>query len=237
MDSLEDLLITRSPTAERPLLGLTVLAVEDSRFACEALRLMCQKSGARIRRADTLRHARRHMRTYRPDVLIVDLGLPDGHGADLISDIAAQAVRPEVILGTSGDPDGARQALGAGADGFLEKPVTTLGEFQSTILSHLPWERQPRGPRSIDGDVIEPDELALKDDLAHAAAILSDFGDEEIDYVTQFLGGIARTTADTGLGIVVDAIAVRRAENLSANAEISALRAALEVRLSNSHLI
>ena len=58
---------------QRPLTGLTVLVIEDSRFASEAVRLLCLKSGARIRRADCLRSAARHLRTYRPAVVIVDL--------------------------------------------------------------------------------------------------------------------------------------------------------------------
>ena len=60
-ESLENFMIAQSPTAERPLLGLTILVVEDSRFASEAMRLLCLASGARIRRADSLRSARRHL--------------------------------------------------------------------------------------------------------------------------------------------------------------------------------
>lgn len=67
MDPLDDFMTTRPPTARRPLLGVTVLVVEDSRFACEALRLLCLRSGARIRRADTLEQTSR--------------GVP-AHGAD-----------------------------------------------------------------------------------------------------------------------------------------------------------
>ena len=81
MDNLDDFIMTRPPTANRPLLGLTVLVVEDSRFACEAMRLLCLRSGARIRRADNLHHAHQHLKVYRPSVVIVDLGLPDRGGA------------------------------------------------------------------------------------------------------------------------------------------------------------
>jgi hypothetical protein len=50
-----------APTVNRSLLGLTVLVIEDSNFACEAMRLLCLRSGARIRRADSLRSARQHL--------------------------------------------------------------------------------------------------------------------------------------------------------------------------------
>ena len=65
-----------------PLRGITILAVEDSRFASEALRLMCNRLGARLRRAETLSAAHSHLRLYRPDLVIVDLG-PQRHPINL----------------------------------------------------------------------------------------------------------------------------------------------------------
>lgn len=212
MDDLETFDKTRQPSADRPLLGLTILVIEDSRFACEAMRLLCLRSGARIRRADCLRSARRHLRVYRPSVVVVDLGLPDGSGAELIAELAAASPRIPVILGTSGDDFAEDMAVAAGADGFLMKPITSLVSFQEVILSLLPPERQPAGPRPLNEEEVQPDEIAFQDDMAHIAGILGDGTDDQtMDYVGQFLSGVARIAHDEALGSAAsDLLAMRR---------------------------
>ena len=199
-DDLTDFLSTRGPQPGRPLLGLTVLVVEDSRFACEAMRLLCLRSGARIRRADCLRSARRHLQTYRPTIVIVDLGLPDGSGADLIADLARTSPRVPVLLGTSGDADLAPQAMAAGADGFLAKPLESLARFQATVLAALPQGSPKPVGVAEQGDRIEPDQIALRDDLAHVAALLGGVPDDDaLAYIGQFLSGIAASAHDQPL--------------------------------------
>lgn len=190
----------RQPTTRRPLLGLTILVIEDSRYACEAMRLLCLRSGARIRRADCLKSARRHLQVYRPSVLIVDLGLPDGSGLDLIEEAVNASPRVSVVLGTSGDDAAKEAALAAGADGFLAKPVISLATFQQAILSRLPADRQPMGSGDLQDEVIHPDLLAFQDDMAHVADVLNDSQEDKIlNYVAQFLGGVARSVGDSSL--------------------------------------
>ncbi|MDZ7884424.1 MAG: response regulator [Mycobacterium sp.] len=110
--------------------------VEDSRFASDALRLLCQRSGARLRRAETHGTGAGASAHLFPDVVLVDLGLPDGRGDLLIRELVALP-QPMLVLGLSGDPDGRALALQAGAAGFLEKPLAGLGAFQRAVLRHL----------------------------------------------------------------------------------------------------
>ncbi|MBS0565607.1 MAG: response regulator [Proteobacteria bacterium] len=208
-DDLNDFLALRGPAADRPLLGLTVLVVEDSRFASEAMRLLCLRSGARIRRADCLRSARRHLQTYRPAVAIIDMGLPDGSGADLLAELADLAPRLPALLGTSADPDMAGPALAAGAGGFLQKPVESLALFQQTVLGALS-EPTIRAARGIAEDRVAPDRMALRDDLAHAAEMLRGAPDERtIEYVARFLSGVALGAHDPDLGAAAQNLARR----------------------------
>lgn len=211
----------RAATAQRPLAGLTILLVEDSRFASEAVRLLCLRSGARIRRADCLQSAHRHLRTYRPEVAIIDLGLPDGAGETLIADLAQTRPRVRVILGLSGDDTGATRALAAGADGFLAKPLSSLAAFQQAILAHLP---DSPGLRIAPPGEVTPDAIALRDDLQQAADILKTGPDEEtLDYLAQFLGGLARAAADPVLADAALGLATRHRQGPQALARLSHL--------------
>lgn len=178
------------PPAGLPLQGVTILAVEDSRYACEAMRLMCQRAGARLRRAETLQAARAHLRLYRPDVVVIDLGLPDGRGEGLIRDLVLTAQRPPLILGTSGHPAGRAAALAAGADGFLDKPLENMSGFCAALGQALPFA----GPSDAR---LQPDPLALRDDLAHAATGLAQAPDAaRRRYLTGFVAGVAGHARD-----------------------------------------
>ncbi|MEZ5685161.1 MAG: response regulator [Paracoccaceae bacterium] len=206
-DDLTAMMYPAQPSAQRPLLGLTVLVVEDSRYASEAMRLLCLRSGARIRRADCLASAHRHLATYRPGVVIVDMGLPDGSGADLIREIRAMAPPVPVVLGTSGDSGVGPAALAAGADGFLEKPLESLAAFQQAVLAALPAERRPNGLNALSDEMVHPDPIALRDDLHHMAEMLSEAPDTgTLSYAAQFLTGVARSAHDMALASAATAL-------------------------------
>lgn len=224
MNDINSFLQSQTPTAMRPLLGTTILLVEDSLTACEAMRLMCLRSGARIRRADCLESARRHLRIYRPTVVIADMGLPDGSGAELIEELHATSPRVGVILGLSADPGACDLAMAAGANGFIEKPLGSIAEFQSAILQYIPADQRPFGPRQLNSEAIKPDELALQEDLAHALNLLED-GDPTSDtqvYLANFLAGVARTAADPELEAVTETFAHAPAMAGAAKASLSA---------------
>jgi CheY-like chemotaxis protein len=171
-----------------PFRGITLFLVEDSRFTCDALRLICQRAGGRLRRAETIASARAHLACYRPDVVIVDLGLPDGRGEVLIAEVAAKGLP---VLGISGDPDGRAAALAAGAAGFIDKPIGSISSFHQLILGLL-------GTSGVD-TLTEPlpaaDLLALRDDLIRAAALVAGRG-ADIAYAAGFVRSLARAAGD-----------------------------------------
>lgn len=185
------------PSAHRPLLGVTVLMVEDSRSASDTMRILCMRSGARLRRADCLQSARRHLQVYRPSVVVVDMGLPDGSGADLINEMHQATPRVDVIVAISGDPDNRQLALEAGANCFWEKPFSKLAAFQSALQSMIPDRQTGFVPRFVSNDTVAPDPLALSEDYHHAAELLDgSVDDATTKYISGFVASLAHATDD-----------------------------------------
>ncbi|WP_298852422.1 response regulator [uncultured Ruegeria sp.] len=229
---------TAAPTATRPLLGQTILVVEDSRYACDAIRLMCLHSGARIRRADCLKSARRHLQIYRPSVILVDMGLPDGSGADLIAELAEATPRISVILGLSGDDANEDTAIAAGADGFLPKPLKSMSYFQKSILERLPEDRRPSGLHAVRDEIINPDPMAYQDDMAHIADVLSGTHDHRtLDYAAQFLQGVAREADDRPLAEAAQKLARSRATGAPITAQAAQVAGMVQNRLEQREAI
>lgn len=193
---------TVTPPNALPFRGLTILLVEDSRFTCDALRLICLRAGGRLRRAETLAGARAYLSRYRPDLAIVDLGLPDGRGEALIADLSAQGLP---VLGMSGDPDGREAALAAGASGFVEKPVGGIAAFQALILGLVGRDLADApgfGAMTVSACVADP--LAFQDDLLRVSDMIgaADPPGAEAgcaDYATGFLRSLGRAAGDGDL--------------------------------------
>ena len=233
MNELEYTPLTPAPTALRPLLGMTILVVEDSRYACDAMRLLCLRSGGRIRRADCLRSARRHLQVYRPTAVIIDLGLPDGSGAELIHELANSEPRISAILATSGDDMNEAISLAAGADGFMSKPFSSLSEFQAAILQAVPEDMRPTGLRTVSDEQVEPDPIAYRDDMAHASEMLGIEADgNTLDYVAQFIQGVAKSAEDDQLKRAARKLTRARAEGNTIHSHHAKLAGLVRDRLT-----
>lgn len=189
------------------LFAVTILLVEDSRSASEAIRLYAAESGARVRRADSLHAASRHLAIYRPSVVMVDLGLPDGDGMALIRHLASASTPLSAIVALSGHERGAWQAEAtlAGAAACLEKPIPSLRAFQECVLAVLPDAETRRRPdeREVALGGRASMQAAIAEDLRRARALLLQAlparDDETTAYCAQFLGSVGAMLGDPGL--------------------------------------
>ena len=99
-----------------------VLVVEDEPGIRQVLRVLLEAERYRVVEAETAARAESETRTHKPDLLIVDLGLPDGDGLDVIRRVRAWSPVPIVVLSARTMEDQKVAALDAGADDYVTKP-------------------------------------------------------------------------------------------------------------------
>ncbi|HQA27275.1 MAG TPA: response regulator, partial [Candidatus Competibacteraceae bacterium] len=122
-------------------LSLTVLIVEDEQAIRRFVRTALEDVGCRVQEADTLQRGLLEAGTRKPDLIILDLGLPDGDGVDFIRDLRAWSGVPILVLSARVEEYDKVAALDAGADDYLVKPFGA-GELLARVRAQLRRHRQ-----------------------------------------------------------------------------------------------
>jgi DNA-binding response OmpR family regulator len=107
-----------TPPAHMPL----VLIIEDEEPIRRFLRATLEANHYRVKEAGTAREGALLAVTTYPDVILLDLGLPDGDGLNVTRSIRKEARTPIVVLSARGLESDKVAALDAGADDYLTKP-------------------------------------------------------------------------------------------------------------------
>jgi two-component system KDP operon response regulator KdpE len=120
----------------------TALLVEDEPQIRRFVRSALEEEGWQVFEAETLQRGLTDAGTRKPDLVILDLGLPDGDGVDFITDVRGWSPVPIIVLSARTNEADKIRALDAGADDYLSKPFG-VGELLARVRSTLRRIRQP----------------------------------------------------------------------------------------------
>lgn len=140
--------------------------IEDEPQIRRFVRAALEAEGWQVHEADTVKKGLTEAGTRKPDLLVVDLGLPDGDGLELIRDVRNWSNVPIVVLSARADEADKIAALDAGADDYLTKPFG-VGELLARVRANL------RRPRAASGEGAT--------DASGEAEPIFRFGDVEVD--------------------------------------------------------
>jgi two-component system KDP operon response regulator KdpE len=126
------------------------ILIEDEPQIRRFVRLALEAEGWQVHESDTAKRGLFDAGTRKPDLLVVDLGLPDGDGLDLIRDVRTWSNVPIVVLSARSDESDKIAALDAGADDYLTKPFG-VGELLARVRANLRRPRAGPGNASTQG--------------------------------------------------------------------------------------
>jgi CheY-like chemotaxis protein len=123
-----------------------ILVVEDSALVRDAMRTLFEATDRRVSLAGSVAECVAACAADRPDILLLDLTLPDGDGLSALPVLRAQGTLPRVVVALTGhdDPATERRCREAGCRTLLLKPVPTrellrlIGEWEAEASPSLP---------------------------------------------------------------------------------------------------
>lgn len=118
------------------------LLVEDEPQIRRFVRAALEEEGWQVHEAASMQRGLIDAGTRRPDLIVLDLGLPDGDGVAFLQDLRRWSAVPVIVLSARTMESEKIRALDAGADDYLSKPFGT-GELLARVRATLRRQRQP----------------------------------------------------------------------------------------------
>ena len=143
-----------------------VLVVDDDPQLTRALRITLRAAGYDVVPASDGRTALREAAAQHPDVVVLDLGLPDLDGTEVLAGLGPWFTGPVLVLSARADSQDKVGALDAGADDYVSKPFD-MGELLARLRALL-----RRGAPEPDAAVVRTDHFAV--DLATKQVTVDD---------------------------------------------------------------
>lgn len=125
-----------------------VLVVDDEAAIRRLLRNTLQVNDYRVFEAGTVAEALALSASHQPDVILLDLGLPDGDGLSVIEAVRQRSAVPIIVLSSRNDDSGKVRALDAGADDYVTKPFS-VDELLARIRTALRHRMQRQGAQPL----------------------------------------------------------------------------------------
>lgn len=137
----------------RNISATKVLLIDDEPAIAKALRPLLQGHGFSVAVAETGANSLTQLESFEPDLILLDLGLPDINGVELTTELRRRTEVPIIVLSVRDAEHDKVAALDNGADDYLTKPFGFL-ELLARIRVALRHATSTQGVQSIDGGTL-----------------------------------------------------------------------------------
>ena len=174
-----------------------ILVVEDEENIQNLVEVLLEANGFKVITAESCRDGLMLFSSHRPDLVILDLGLPDRDGMDFLSEVRADSSVPVIVLSARSDEADKVEALDGGANDYITKPFGSA-ELTARVRSvlrttrhsaeagHLPGGRFEHNGLVIDYDSrsvwINGEEIKLTQTEYNIVALLSEHSGKVLTY-------------------------------------------------------